>query len=75
MSDTSLLQTILDGQTNIREDIANVREDVKKLDQKIDKVENRLNERLDKIGLQLAYLEDDTPTREEFDALVNKCGN
>jgi hypothetical protein len=30
------------------------------------------NNRIDKIGKQVAYLDDDTPTREEFDQLQNK---
>jgi hypothetical protein len=34
---------------------------------KIDNTEKRLTKRLDKIGRQLAYLEDDAPTREEFE--------
>src|SRR5438132_428092 len=42
------------------------------LDEKIDRVEKNLTKRLDKIGKQLAYLEDDTPTREEFDKLENR---
>lgn len=50
---------------------------IESLDKKIDRVEQNLTARLDKIGLQLAYLEDDTPTKEEFDNLekrVDKIG-
>jgi len=39
------------------------------LDKKIDIVDKKLTSRLYKLGKQLAYLEDDTPTREEFDGL------
>lgn len=39
---------------------------------KIDKVEENLTKRIDGIGKQLAYLEDDTPIREEFDKLEKK---
>ena len=42
------------------------------LDKKIDGVEKRLTNRIDKIGLQIANLEDDTPTRDEFDNLESK---
>lgn len=42
------------------------------LDKKIDRVEKNLIDRMDKIGRSLAYLEDDTPTREEHDALVGR---
>lgn len=76
MPDTKLLQIILDGQTSIREDVANVRKDIKQikveLDNKIDTAENRLTQRLNKIGSQLAYLEDDAPTREEHDKLEKR---
>ena len=42
------------------------------LDKKMDKGFKEVNNRIDKIGLQLANLEDDTPTREEFDKLESK---
>ena len=51
MSDTKILQAILDGQTSIRADIKRVEE----------KVENN-GARIDNLGLQLASLEDDSPT-------------
>jgi hypothetical protein len=35
-------------------------------------VESNLTKRIDKIGPQVARLEDDTPTREEFDDLDNR---
>ena len=53
-----VLQAILDGQDSIRSDI-------KRVEKKVE--EN--GERVDKLGLQLAYLEDDAPTRDEFDEL------
>ncbi|MEK7188856.1 MAG: hypothetical protein AAB685_03325 [Patescibacteria group bacterium] len=61
MSDTKLLQAILDGQTSIRNDIKEVKVEVKKN-----------GERIDKIGLQLANLEDDSPTVDEFDDLEKR---
>lgn len=39
------------------------------LNNKINQVEDNLTERMDKLGLQIARLEDDTPTRDEFDNL------
>ncbi|QQS38524.1 hypothetical protein IPM62_04025 [Candidatus Woesebacteria bacterium] len=54
MSDTKILQAILDGQVQIRKDIKYVEE---KLSKKID--EN--GSRIDKLGLQIAELEDDLP--------------
>lgn len=61
MSDTKILQAILGGQVGIRNSVSEVRNDLNKLDKKIDRAEENLTSRLDKIGLQLARLEDDTP--------------
>lgn len=55
MTKTKMLQAVLDGQVAIREDIGEVKLEVKKN-----------GKRIDKLGLQLARLEDDTPTIEEF---------
>lgn len=75
MSDTKILQTILDK-------VSVVDKKVDKIDQKIDGVEERLTKRIDKqsltllthrkIGLQVARLEDDTPTTEDFEKLERK---
>lgn len=65
MSDTKLLQTILDK-------VSAVQVDIKRLDKKIDGVEERLTKRIDAIGMRLAYLEDDAPTRDEFDHLEKR---
>ena len=43
-----------------------------RLENKIDSVEKNLTSRIDQIGKQLAYLEDDAPTRQEFDDLKIK---
>lgn len=69
MSDTKILQAILDGQTSIRADITSIRTDVKRVEKKVDGGFEKVNGRLDKIGLSVASLEDDTPTIEEFDNL------
>ena len=53
-----MLQLVLDGQGAIRKDI-------KKLDEKLTK-------RIDKIGLDVAQLQDDSPTIEEFDKLEKR---
>jgi hypothetical protein len=65
MSDTKVLQAILDGQVQIREDIKCVKT-------KLGEVENNLNNRIDKLGLQIANLEDDAPTTDEFSNLEDK---
>lgn len=55
MTNTKILQAILDGQVSIREDI-------KRVEKKVE--EN--GQRIDKLGMQIANLEDDAPTIEEF---------
>ena len=80
MDDTQkILRAIINSQSSFRQDVLTK---IDKLDQKltgridsvdekltkrIDNAEKNLTERLDRIGKQLAYLEDDAPTREEFD--------
>lgn len=54
MTDTKILQNILDKVTSIE----------KKADE--------TNKRLDKIGKSVAYLEDDTPTIDEFNQLTRR---
>jgi len=65
MPDTKILQSIFDGQTSIRKDIKEVKEELKK-------TETRLTGRIDKLGLQIARLEDDAPTVDEFEKLVRR---
>ena len=81
MDDTKkMLQTIINGQSAMKSELLTKIEGVdKKIDgveerltKKIDGVEERLTKRIDKIGLQVAKLEDDTPTIDEFDKLKNK---
>lgn len=62
MSDTKMLQALLDGQAATRQDIKEVKEGLKQ-------TEGRLTARIDKLGMQIARLEDDSPTIEEFDVL------
>lgn len=62
MRDTKILQSLVDGQ-------ASIREDVKRVEKKMNEGFEGVNQRLDKIGLSVASLEDDTPTVEEFDNL------
>jgi len=64
-SDTKMLQSILDK--------------VSLVDRKVDNGFNNVteqfgktNKRIDKLGLQLANLEDDTPTIKEFEGLEQK---
>lgn len=81
MSDTkSMLRAIINGQSALKEELLNKIDKVDKkvdllgenLGGKIDGVEKRLTERIDKLGKQLAYLEDDTPTIEEHENLEKR---
>lgn len=78
-----MLQTIINGQSTIKSELLG---EIKKVNNKIDRLETemkkgfkdvgekliKLTKRVDNIGLQLARLEDDTPTIEEFDALERR---
>lgn len=64
-SDTKMLQMLLDGQNSIKNDLKRVE---KNLGGKID----ANSKRIDKLGMQLASLEDDAPTIDEFDNLEKR---
>jgi len=65
MNSTKMLQILIDGQKSIRKDIKEVKEGIKETGE-------RLSGRLDKLGLQIARLEDDSPTIGEFDKLEKR---
>jgi len=65
MSDTKLLQSILDKVSSVDGKVDEVKEAVKE-------TKESLTERMNKLGLQLAELSDDAPTIEEFDKLEKR---
>ena len=76
----SMLRAIINGQSAMKEELLRK---MNKLDEKltyrIDGLETKIdigfenvNKRLDSIGSSVAYLEDDTPTREEHDNLERR---
>ena len=80
MNDTQkMLQAIINGQSTLKQELLSKMDKIDKkvdgLGVKLDKVEENLTGRIDKLGKQLAYLEDDTPTREEFDNLEKSVNN
>jgi hypothetical protein len=86
MDDTNkMLRVIINGQSAMKSEllakvdgvdkrVSGLSDRMDNLDKKIDGVEERLTKRIDKIGLQVANLEDDTPTREEHDNLEIRVG-
>ena len=84
MDDTKkMLRAIINGQSAFRQEFLDkfnklekkievVDERVQGVSTKIDKVEKNLTKRVDKLGKQLAYLEDDAPTREEHEELKTR---
>lgn len=65
MPDNRMLQTILDKVSSVEQKVDS---GFKSVDRRFDET----NKRIDKIGLQLASLEDDTPTIKEFDQLEGR---
>ena len=53
-------------------DINSLRQEVYSLKTEMRDGFEKVDKRIDNIGLQLANLEDDTPTRDEFDSLESK---
>ncbi len=68
MTETEMLQAIVDSIALLRKDMNGRFE---KIETKMDGGFKKVNKRLDMQGAQLSYLEDDVPTREEFDQLKN----
>ena len=78
---TKMLQALISGQSALQEnllaEIKKVRTEIiveidTRIDAKLKRLESRLTTRIDRLGLQLARLEDDTPTREEHDQLKKR---
>ena len=72
MSDTKMLQAILDGQNAVKEEL---KSDIKRLEEKVDQntvTIEKNGKRIDKIGLLLAELADDAPTIDEFEKLEKR---
>jgi hypothetical protein len=68
-----MLRAIINGQSIMKSELIT---EIRKVDKKVDSLKEEtgqgfknVNERIDKLGKSLAYLEDDAPTRDEFDGL------
>jgi len=71
-----MLRAVASTQSSLRQDILGtkkeLREEIVELGMELKAVEKRLTERLNIQGSQLAYLEDDAPTSEEFGDLEKR---
>ncbi len=71
-----MLRALINSVSGFKQEFLSFRKEVlqrfDETDEKMDGVEKRLTKRIDNIGKQLAYLEDDAPTREEFSKLEKR---
>ena len=81
MDDTKkMLRVIINGQSVMKSEllgeINKLRKETNKgfeeVDKKMTTLEKNLTNRIDRLGKSIAYLEDDTPTREEYDSLEKR---
>ena len=68
-----MLRAVINGQSSMKQEllgeIGKVRKDVADHRKETELCFKQVNKRIDKLGSDLAYLEDDAPTREEHDQL------
>jgi uncharacterized phage infection (PIP) family protein YhgE len=71
-----MIRALINGQTAMKQELLT---EINKVDKKVDSLKNnmregfkKVNDRLDKQGKSLAYLEDDTPTIGEFEKLEKR---
>ena len=71
-----MIKAVINGQHALRSElfgeISKFRKEMNALSQEVKNGFEEVNERLDKQGKQLAYLEEDAPTREEFGGLESR---
>ena len=72
MSDTRMLQAILAKVSGVEKKVTTLDKKVDEVKVEVKNTRKSLTERIDKLGLQIAHLEDDAPTIEEFDKLAKR---
>ena len=65
-------KSLVEGQVNLADGQNLIRDDIKDLKKRVNEIDTNLTGRINKLGLQLANLEDDSPTIEEFDNLEKR---
>lgn len=76
----TMLRAMINGQSAFRQEVLKRFKEIDNrfnsletgLNKRINALEKNLTEKIDNIGRQLAYLEDDAPTREEFSKLEKR---
>jgi hypothetical protein len=72
MSDKNMLQAIIDGQSAIKEEL---KKDINKVGKNLLRIEGKVDKNgksIDKLGLDLAEISDDAPTREEHEKVEER---
>jgi len=71
-----MLRAVINGQSSMKQELLGK---INGVDKKVDKLAGevkegfkKVNKRIDKLGAQLAYLDDDAPTREEHEELEER---
>lgn len=76
MTTSDILQILIKGQNELKEELMilmnETKQDLALLREETKEGFRKTHERLDKQGKQLAYVEDDAPTREEHTDLVKR---
>ena len=71
-----MLRAVINGQSALKQELLGkvdgVNNKVDKLSSEMHDEFSRTNKRIDKLGKQLTYLEDDTPTVEDFEKLEER---
>ena len=70
----SMLRAVINGQSAMKEELMAMIDrnsvDIRKLGRDMNSGFQEVNKRLDRQGKSIAYLEDDAPTKKDFDELV-----
>ncbi len=73
-----MLRAVINGQSAMKQEllakIEKVDKKVERLEAKVEKGFKKVNSRIDNLGYQLAELDDDAPTGEEFRTLEKRVG-
>ena len=71
-----MFRVLINGQSALKQEllgeINKLRKDLGNLKKEMHDEFKKVHKRIDRIGYQLAYLEEDAPTREEYDELENR---